>query len=163
MSQSKTVKDRKRLMTLYGRLYKRHMTDNPPCCFYCGDRFQVLDHCPPLHSLDYIGVAGARKRKIPLALIPACTRCNLVLGKRELMTAASRLEYLEKRFTSELERVRGLWTEDEVNQLGDYLKRVVKGAYANQQDLIRKIGNIQRRIIRTWTHPEFTADETEAA
>lgn len=161
MSQSKVTKDRKRLITLFGRLYKRHMTDSPPCCFYCGDKFQVLDHCPPLHSLDYVGVAGMRRRKIPLALIPSCGRCNLLLGRRELLTAASRLEYLEKRYTSELERIKGLWTDSEVNELGDYLKRVVKGAYVNQQDLIRKIGNIQRRIIRTWTHPEFSIEQQE--
>lgn len=155
MAASKPARDRKRLLAQYGRLYKRHMVDSPPCCFYCGDKFEVLDHCPPLNALDYGGGEGMRRRKIPLALIPACNQCNHALGHRELLTVAERLDYLEKRYTAEAERIKGLWSEDELSELGDGLRNWIKQAHRNQIDLIRRVDNIQRRIIRNWTHPVF--------
>lgn len=163
MAATKGAKDRKRLVAQYGRLYRRHMVDNPPCCFYCGDTFQVLDHCPPLDALDFGGVEGMRRRKIPLALIPSCSRCNSFLGRRELLTAAERLEYLEKRYSAEVERIKGRWTDEEINELGPYLARVIESAHGKQLDAMRKVDNIQRRIIRTWTHPEFNVDQAAVA
>lgn len=70
-------------------------------CFYCDDMATQKDHTYPISALTRDVLKGriTKKylRKLPLWIVPACLRCNMLLKDRVFNTLAERRRYIKRR------------------------------------------------------------------
>lgn len=153
------TKQRQYLMKLHGSKYKRHFLTEGYYCFYCSDPAQCLDHVPPLSMIDVYTHEERKKSNIPAVLLSCCTECNSALGSRLLPTANERLLYLESYYEAFFKKQKAMWTDDEIDELGDSLKSSVRARQEKLNRYVDKIRAIQLRLIRVETHPTFYQTE----
>jgi len=156
---NKSVKNRRALEKQYGELYTRHFKCDQNFCFYCGDVMNCIDHSPPLKAFDTYNSSYFNENEIPLTKVPCCNRCNMKLGSKMLLTIEERLDFLEISYESELNRLKGLWSDDEIEQMGRGLKDYIVARKAHQRLIIDKIRGVQSRIVKPYTFPKFEKEE----
>lgn len=149
------AKQRQQLMKLHGSKYKRHFLTEGYYCFYCADPAQCLDHVPPLSMMDVYTYEERKKAEIPAVLLSCCSECNSALGSRLLPTAHERLLYLESHYEAYFKKQKSMWSDDEIEELGESLQNSVKARQEKLNRYIDKIRAIQMRQIRVETHPTF--------
>lgn len=87
--------DRTKLFTIEGEQIEMIL------CFYCDDIAVNKDHVYPVSALtrDILSNRITKKylSKLPLYIVPACLRCNMLLKDRVFNTLAERRRYLKRR------------------------------------------------------------------
>lgn len=110
-----------------------------PLCVYCGAPATCRDHVPPLSRID--DYRALRLRRELFLLVPSCDNCNLLLGSTLQTNIFERIEYLKdilsRKHKKKLDRAE--WDDDEVLELGRYLRSFV--AVETAKDL-----NTRKRI-----------------
>jgi hypothetical protein len=70
-------------------------------CYYCDDPAEHKDHVYPVSALtrDILKRRVNHKflRKLPLYIVPACARCNMLLRDKVFKSLAERQRYMKKR------------------------------------------------------------------
>ncbi len=82
-----SILDRKRYNQFYARV-------DGCCCVYCGGVATTADHIPPINSVASRGTIYFNSHGIPLVKVPACSRCNGLLGALALDTFEARQNFL---------------------------------------------------------------------
>ena len=152
---SKKNKERMRLQEIYGGLYKRHFITEGYKCFYCGETAQCLDHTPALSVLEGLPKGYMKRNKIPYALLPCCFECNAALGNKSFLTAFERLMYLESYYEAFFKKQQRKWDNEEIEEMGDNLKRYIKHQKEKLDIYVQKIRAIQLRQMKPETYPEY--------
>ena len=137
------------LLKKYGSRYERHWSSRKGC-FYCGDNWAELDHCPPLSWLDTKDYKWFKDRKIGFHLVNSCSDCNRSLGGRPLFTLQERANFTRLRLEKKAEKT-VLWSKDEIAEMSP---RFQKSILARQQ--------IQNRVLdrlRYAQELQFMADD----
>lgn len=139
-------KQRRRLLEKkYHHYYKRTTLFDLNNCSYCGAPSQLLDHVPPLSSLDNINIKNYQKQKGKFILYPSCVECNAILGSYPEVSILKRLDKLQDKYEKKLKTI-PLWTKEELNELGYNLKTYIERNRQTADFLAEKINNIQSRI-----------------
>lgn len=152
----KSKKDREFLLKKHGFKYTRFYTDAGYRCFYCGIHAECLDHSPALTEMEHIQPEAIKKHEIPLALIPSCNQCNVILSNRRFHYPEERLAYLESYYQAYYEKRQALWTEEEIAELGFSLRDTVRHKQEKLGVYIEKIRHIQQRLLRPESWPQWT-------
>jgi len=128
------TKIRALLIKKYGQRYERHWSSRKGC-FYCGDNWADLDHCPPLSWLDTKDLKWFKEREIGFYLVNSCKDCNNSLGDKPLFTLQERADFTRSRLEKKAEKT-VLWSKDEIDEMSP---RFQKSILARQQ--------IQNRVL----------------
>ena len=155
MTRATVKKYRQHLHNIYKDRYVRHFLDEGYYCFYCGDPATGLDHMPPLFYMDSLSLGYIKKNKISCALLPCCTECNLKGGNKMHLTVMDRLLFLESTYEKHFKKMKSLWSADEIDELGPSLRSFVIAKQEKINRYIDKIRNIQKRMTRSDTFPEY--------
>ncbi len=131
---------------LAARRRRRRIKGLTPC-YYCGLPADAIDHTIPQGLLKIMellddDVSEALLKELPwLTQVPSCGQCNSVLGSRIFPTMRERKEavksYLRKRYARILKTP--LWTEEEIDDLGYNLKRMVQNRQNLKQVVAQRI------------------------
>ena len=153
----KSTKERKRRQRTFGHLYRRHRgeTIDRNTCFYCGDAAEHLDHCPPLAWIDSRTSEQWREASIPVVLLPSCSQCNQALGDRPLFTVLDRLLNLENILHVRYERDAALWSDAELEDMGESFKRSIEARRKASNALLARLRHVQWRTLHDETFPEI--------
>ena len=138
--------NRKRLIRTYGSLYKRADVDLS-VCVYCGDDRYCLDHVPPISWIETFDIKKYKKRGGELLLYPACRQCNAWLGGKQLFDLKGRLQFLYERYMKEVDRINGLWSDDEIKEMSYVFQTMILSKREATKDLIRKFRKIEDKIM----------------
>lgn len=133
------IKERNRLLKTYGHWYKRADV-NLDVCVYCGAQRQCLDHVPPLAWVESF---DRSKEDNEFLLYPSCFKCNAWLSNRSLFSFDERLDFLYRKYTKEIDKLVGLWSEDDLEEMSPMF-----------QDMIRKKMNCVKELIQAQRHVE---------
>ena len=115
-------------------------------CTYCGGLERpTRDHVVP----EAIKRNGKGKRFDIGPIVPACHECNSLLGDRYLLTVRERAAYLLRRYRARYARLLATpeWTDEELDELGDRLRRVIIGAQMERADVLRRLNHL--RLVAT--------------
>ena len=148
---TKRERERRRLLALYGALYKGHEYERMPGsmgCFYCGDSAGTRDHCPPLSWVETKKPARWRADGVHLLLVPACDDCNRRLGDRALFTPLERAEYVRSKLESIYDRQHTMWADDEIAEMGPEFQRTIKARRLQLVALLGRVRAAQWRCVR---------------
>jgi hypothetical protein len=139
----------------YASYYKRQGFDRRvylkdigivPACFYCGEPADSIDHTYPVSSLTNLLNSGL---ELPgrMYIVPACRECNSFLGKEIFATLASRKAYIRKRLRKRYKKYlnQPLWTEEEIDELGDSLRGLVNYATYEAARIRRRLAYKSKR------------------
>ncbi len=135
-------------------------------CVYCGMPASSIDHIPPRHmrrQFSAIDLSAVHEREVP-----ACLECNSALGARPLLTITERRDYvkawLRRRYTKYLKIPN--WTDAELLELGENLRRMIQRNIAVRDDVRNRIAWRSRldeptkrddmRVVPTKVHPKKT-------
>lgn len=153
--ESKNQKERKRLYSIYNRLYEMHYAESASkgSCFYCGEPAGTIDHCPPLSWIEAMTVNEWLKAKTPLVKIHSCYDCNKLLGSKPLFTVYERAAYLEKVLLNKYEKQSTLWSNDEIKEMSYMFQLQIKGKIEKAKMLLVRARNLQGRLINTASFP----------
>lgn len=150
-----TKKNRKLHLAMYGSRYKRHFLDEGFYCFYCGDPASCLDHLPSLSLMPDISLEEIKKRKIACSLLTVCEECNSSSSAKKHFYPIDRLVFLESHYEKQFKKMKSLWTNDEIEELGPSLKEYIKARQERINRYIDKIRGIQKRLALPHTYPIF--------
>ena len=153
MNFSKQV--RKTLMKIYGHLYSRHIYEDDSRCFYCGDYRTGFDHVPPLFVVDGVTTAVLRRMEIPLVLVSCCTNCNSLLGAKRIATTMERTCHLYSRLTAQYEKSVALWSPEELLEMSDMFRKMIKARNRMNVQLLFRIRNLEKRMLDHDSHPKI--------
>ena len=143
--------ERKRLLAQYGHLYSNHEYERMPGglgCFYCGEPPSSKDHIPALSAVDLKEPRRWRDDGIKFLLVPSCTHCNSLLGRRQLFTPAARAEYIATRLELTYDRQAALWRDDEIAEMGPEFQRTIRARQRSLSDLLQRVRAAQWRFVR---------------
>jgi len=87
MSPYKNRRHRKMVAGLYSRFN---------FCVYCESIANCGDHIPPIFWYLELGPSYFHENKIQLMIVPACIRCNNLLGKRKLLSLEERKAFIHR-------------------------------------------------------------------
>ena len=119
------VKRRVFLNKTYDSRYKE--LENP-CCVYCGDKQEVLDHVPPISFLESYGeTLLITEYNAPFVKVPCCYECNAFLGDSPLFNIKERKEYIHKKLLFTYKKILEApeWTLEEIEELSGRLKESI--------------------------------------
>lgn len=147
-SLSAAQKERKRLITLYGHLYKPYSYSEMPGsfgCFYCGEPAWTIDHCPPVSWLESTRMHYMIRRKIGFYTVRCCSECNTALGSKGLFTLLERVSFLRKKLEDKYEKQVNLWAEDELLEMSPMFAKAIRGRSVLQKILLGRVQALQWR------------------
>jgi hypothetical protein len=130
-------KHRNKLLTQYGHRYERHWSSRPGC-FYCGDSWSQLDHCPPLSWCDTKDLQWFKERKIGFYLVNSCKDCNQALSDKPFFTLQERADFIRKRLESKSEKV-VLWNRQEIAEMSARFQKTIEARQALQNILLERL------------------------
>ena len=118
---------RKHDESTHGHLYNKVAYGMYMGCFYCGERADTLDHCPPISRADDYLVFNLEEER--WVLVDCCRECNGLLSDSLQETIVERAELLKLKLTR---RYRSLlrtpkWTAKELRELGRMLRSSIDG------------------------------------
>lgn len=143
------------LIQTYGHLYKKFFPEDPGC-FYCGDDFQVYDHCPPLAWIESRKASEWRKQQIPMILVPSCSSCNSHLNDKPHMTVLDRLLFLESLLSKKIEEALALWSEEEIAEMSPMFQKQIRAKQQNIKFLAARLHGVQERLLDRESHPRYS-------
>jgi len=98
------------------------------CCMYCGDKYEVLDHVPPISFLDSYGEnVLITEYNAPFVKVPCCRECNEFLGALPLFSIKERKDFIHKTLTTTYKKILESpdWDLDEIEELSGRLKESI--------------------------------------
>src|SRR6478736_6076818 len=143
---SKTTKERRRLVSVYGQLYRRISGIDWSKCYYCGDNSSLFDHVPPLVLTQSLDIEKFKKLGGVFLLIPACEECNVALGALPSCDLYERCDHVHAKFTKKAKHYDSLWEDDEIAELGPTLRSSVLGHRMKMHYYQTKADRIARLI-----------------
>lgn len=146
MPKTKRSNARKHQKTVYSHLYDRIKGAALEECWYCGQRRQCIDHCPPLAFLEAITTRKFESLGLKLLLIPSCNDCNLTLSNKLLLTPEERLSYIYEQLTKQL-RKKPVWTANEIKALGYNMKSEVKSHERETKRLADRLTTVEKNLL----------------
>lgn len=139
-------KERKRLMKIYGFLYKRYSNCDWDKCIYCGEVKECWDHCPPISIVDDINIKKYKKNGGEFNLFPSCNKCNQYLSNYASSDLYDRFEYLLDKYKKKYKKL-PKWNDEEIDQLGHTLKSHILNKRIEYNIIENKIKNIKLNLI----------------
>jgi len=133
----KDRRHREYLLKTYGKRYGRHWSSRPGC-FYCGDKWFELDHCPPLNWCEAKEYKWFKERKIGFYLVNSCSECNRTLSNRALFTLQERADYIRIRLEKKAEKI-VIWSNDEIKQMSERFQKTIKARQQMQNILLDRL------------------------
>ena len=113
--------------------------DNGNHCVYCGDRATGSDHFIPVSVVNAIGSLffslGDK------ALVPACCECNSLARNKIFRSVGAKRRYIQKRLRERYAHLlgAGVWTQEELDELGYTLRTVVEAANKQRLHLMERL------------------------
>ena len=108
-------------------------------CIYCGEPATDRDHVVP-HSLT----SKVERSWTTSEVVPACRDCNGSLHNRPLLTIAARADWLLRRLFRKQGSLKGRpWTDEELMELGETLRKYVVSQENKRLTLERRIHRCQ--------------------
>lgn len=148
---SSVTRVRRQLQALYGPRYRLHACPRSTC-FYCAEPGTVFDHCPPLSWAETFD--PKKPNYPPHLLIPACADCNTRLGAKPFFTLYERTQYVLRALQTLYERRAVLWSDEEIEELGDSLKSMVRLKRTQLETLLFRIRNVEKRLLNYESFPD---------
>jgi len=148
-----TVKSQTRalLLKLYGSRYERHWSSRNGC-FYCGDSWTDLDHCPPLSWLDVKDYKWFKDRKIGFYLVNSCNDCNKALSDRPLFSLQERAEFNRLRLERKAEKI-VIWSKAEISEMSLRFQKTIIARQQVQNRLLDRLRYAQELQFRAEDFP----------
>jgi hypothetical protein len=147
----KDRKQREFLLKTYGKRYERHWSGRPGC-FYCGDKWLELDHCPPLSWCEAKEHKWFKERKIGFYLVNSCSDCNRMLSNRALFTLQERAEFIRIRLERKTEKI-VIWSNDEIKEMSERFQKTIKARQQMQNTLLDRLRYSQEMQYRADDFP----------
>lgn len=99
-------------------------------CVYCGQNKESIDHVFPLSiaaRLDLERKIVRDELKFGLYLVPSCMSCNLICMNKPFQSILEKRAYIQKtlREKHKKEITTVMWDKEEIDELGENLKRQV--------------------------------------
>lgn len=139
--------ERKRLMKLYGFLYRRITGFEWDKCIYCNEGMECFDHVPPLSICEEIDVIEYKKNGGRFVLLPSCKKCNSYLYDYSDSDFVNRIDFLVRKYNKVLKRIQNTeWTKEELDELGYTLKTLIKSRIAKKEIIQNKITNLIKNL-----------------
>ena len=138
-------KERKRLIKIYGNLYKRVSNIDWEKCFYCGQPQQCWDHSPPISLIEGINVKMYKSKGGEFRLYPACLQCNALLNAYSDTNIYARLEYLALKYKKRLNKL-PYWSDNELQEMGKNMRAFILGKVSVYELLADKIDTIMENM-----------------
>jgi hypothetical protein len=145
-------KNREIMLKKYQHRYERHWSGRVGC-FYCGDKWSELDHCPPLSWCDVKDHKWFKQRKIGFYLVNSCSDCNRALSDRGLFTLQERADFIRKRLERQAEKI-VLWSKDEIKEMSDRFQKAILARQSLQNTLLERLWFAQELQFRAEDFPE---------
>jgi hypothetical protein len=117
-------------------------------CVYCGSERQCLDHVPPISWIETFDLIKFKKDGGELLLYPSCHQCNKWLGDKPLFNYKERLLFLYDRYMAEVDKIKALWSEEEIAEMSSMFQRMIRAKQLMVRDLIRKHREIECRMLQ---------------
>lgn len=116
-------------------------------CVYCGDAAGHWDHVVP-HSFIAVGA----RRTWNAGVLPACYRCNGILGNLIFDSLDERLGHVAKRMEAKHRKILRTpdWTDEEMAEISPNLRKGVIDMLAEKKDLAAKFRYLNRGTFRLW-------------
>jgi hypothetical protein len=149
----KYTKQRLFLIKTYGPLYQQHYYVDDKFCFYCGDHFDVKDHCPPLVWAEALCRPNDNKRKHAFWTVNSCKHCNAMLGGRYLPTIFDRSNFIVTRLEQKYETRATLWAPEELKEMSEMFQSMIIARQTQAKELLSRIRHAQWRVLQTDTFP----------
>jgi hypothetical protein len=145
-------KNREIMLKTYGQRYERHWSSRVGC-FYCGDKWTELDHCPPLSWCDSKDHRWFKQRKIGFYLVNSCSDCNRALADRGLFTLQERADFIRKRLENKAEKI-VLWTKQEIKEMSERFQKTILARQSLQNTLLERLWFAQQLQFRAEDFPQ---------
>jgi hypothetical protein len=142
---------RRFLLKVYGGRYEKHYSSRPGC-FYCGDKWTEVDHCPPLSWVEAKEPSWFWMRKIKFVLVNSCHECNISLSDQPLFTLQERATFIRHRLENKAEKF-VFWSDDELKEMSPRFQRSIKARMELQNTLIDRIHFAQELQFRPEDFP----------
>jgi hypothetical protein len=127
-----------KLRKLYTELYKFHHRGR--LCYYCGDKADSTDHVPALIEVYRQGTEYFATNNIKLVKVTCCRLCNELSATRGYtLEEKSKIIYTKYRDRFDPLFKSGMWTEDELNELGPVLRSAIENYSTVRNWLERKM------------------------
>ena len=143
---------RTELVKQYGHRYERHWSTRAGC-FYCGDKWSQLDHCPPLSWCDTKDLQWFKERKIGFYLVNSCKDCNQALSDKPFFTLQERADFIRKRLESKSEKV-VLWNKEEIAEMSARFQKTIEARQTLQNIMLERLWFAQELQFRAEDFPE---------
>ena len=131
------LKERNRLVRTYNHLYRRAEVELDKC-FYCGANRECLDHVPPISWVESFDTTKYREQGNEFLLYPSCFKCNSYLGDKNLFDISERIEYLYQRYTKEIDKIVGLWTDEETEEMSPMFQDMIRNRTNRVKELVQR-------------------------
>lgn len=103
-------------------------------CYYCGVPATEKEHVVPRSLLEKLNVLqdGEVMRDLcypgRVLLVPSCSECNRILGKKYFKTLGERRHFVKAQLRHKYQRLLGMpsWSEDELSELKSKLRGYVE-------------------------------------
>lgn len=142
--------ERKRLMKVYGGLYKRVGCFDWSKCAYCDRPMRVYDHVPPISIVEGLDIKVYRKRGGEFRLYPSCAKCNRYLRDYPPTDFYERLDYLIRQYEKRLNRIEH-WSEEELSEMGYNMRTHI----IDRQKNIGELSDICTALVEKYCSDEF--------
>lgn len=139
------------LLKKYGSRYERHWSSRKGC-FYCGDNWAELDHCPPLSWLDTKDHKWFKDRRIGFHLVNSCSDCNRSLGDRPLFTLQERANFIRIRLEKKAEKI-VLWSKEEISEMSPRFQKSILARQQMQNRVLDRLRYAQELQFRAEDFP----------
>lgn len=139
------------LVKKYGSRYERHWSSRKGC-FYCGDNWADLDHCPPLSWLDTKDLKWFKEREIGFYLVNSCKDCNSSLGDKPLFTLQERADFTRSRLEKKAEKT-VLWSKDEIAEMSPRFQKTIVARQQIQNRVLDRLRYAQELQFRAEDFP----------
>ena len=139
------------LLKAYGHRYEKHYSSRPGC-FYCGDKWTDMDHCPPLSWVEAKDITWFKLRKIGFWMVNSCHECNIALSNHALFTLQERATFIRRRLEEKAEKF-VFWSNDELKEMSPRFQKSIKARMQLQNTMVERIQFAQELQFRPEDFP----------
>lgn len=136
------MKYRNILIKKYHNLYRINSYFDRTICGYCNEPMECYDHVPAISLCENMDVQQYKKDGGNFWLIPSCSKCNNFLNNKNLPTYEERLLYLKDKYNNKLSKIKGVWTDEEIKEMGYMLQQMIIAKNNQRNKIIEQIDNI---------------------
>ena len=139
-------KHRDLLLKTYGHLYERHFSSRPGC-FYCGEPWTTIDHCPPISFCEVKNQKWFKDKKIKFYKVVCCSDCNKKLSDRQLLTLNERANYILHSLEVKSNKIIS-WSNDEIKEMSILFEKMIKAKQDQNKILFERVRFCQELLVK---------------